>query len=322
MQILKELTRYVKQVLGVDAEPAGWEKEAALPFFLREAYGFFVLRLMGREVLLMVDRRKKETPPASIRKQLEQVQKWWPDEMIYVREQVTAYNRNRLVQNQIPFVVPGNQLYLPFLAMDLRERFLAGRTEVKKLSGVAQAVALQAVYKQRTLFDEGMTLVKWAEELGYTKMSMSRAFRELRTVLEGQQPEGALRGRALWERLRPFLRNPIRKRRVCMVHETDIANPVAAGDSALAVYTMMAEPDHRTVCMTTAQWKSLQGQFAPIEMEQPEPGCLEVQIWTYDPGLFARNGTADPLSVFLSYENNADERVEMALEKMLEDVPW
>jgi hypothetical protein len=322
MQVLKELKQHVKQVLGVDAQLGGWDKDAALPFFLREAYGFSLLRLMGREVLLMVDRQKSETPPASIRKHMEQVQKWWPDEVVYVREQVAAYNRNRLVQNQIPFVVPGNQLYLPFLAMDLRERFLAGRPDVKKLSTVAQVVALQAVYKQRVLFDEGMTLVKWAEELGYTKMSMTRAFRELRSVLEDPPPDGALRGRALWELLRPFLRSPVRKRRFCVAHETDIANPVAAGDSALAAYTMMAESAHRTVCMTAARWKVFEEQFAPIELEQPEPGCLEVQVWTYDPGLFARNGAADPLSVFLSYENNTDERVEMALEKMLEDVSW
>jgi hypothetical protein len=322
MQVLRGFKRYVKQVLGVDAEPTSWDKDAALPFFLREAYGFFLLRLMGREVLLMVDRQKSETPPASIRKHMEQVQKWWPDEVVYVREQVTAYNRNRLVQNQIPFVVPGNQLYLPFLAMDLRERFLAGRPDVKNLSTAAQVVALQAVYKQRTLFDEGMALVKWAGELGYTKMSMTRAFRELRTVLEDQQPDGALLGRALWERLQPFLRSPVRKHRFCMVHGADIANPVAAGDSALAAYTMMAEPDHRTLCMTAAQWKVFQEQVAPIELEQPEPGCLEVQVWTYDPDLFARNGVADPLSVFLSYENNVDERVEMALKNILEDVPW
>jgi len=322
MQVLKELQRYVKQTLGVDAEPTGWDKEEGLPFFLREAYSFFLLRLMGRDFLLMVDRQKSETPPASIRKQLEQIRKLWPDEVIYVREQITAYNRNRLLQNQIPFVVPGNQLYLPMLAMDLRERFLASRPEVKKLSAVAQVVVLQAVYKHRALFDESMTLTKWAEELGYTKMSMTRAFRELRTVFEDQQPDEEFRGRELWERLRPFLRSPVRKRRFYAVHETDVTQQVLAGDSALAFYTMMAEPARWTVCMTAERWRAFQEQVVPVELERPEPGCLEVQIWIYAPDLFARNGAADPLSVFLSYEKSTDERVEMALEKMLEDVSW
>jgi hypothetical protein len=85
---------------------------------------------------------------------------------------------------------------------------------------------------------------------------------------------------------------------------------------------MMAEPDHRTVCMTTEQWKAFQEQGSPVDLERQELGCLEVQIWNYDPTLFARNGAADPLSVCLSYEKRTDERVEMALEIMLEDVSW
>lgn len=322
MQTLKEMKRYVKQTLGIDADIVGWNKEEGLPFFLREAYGFFLLRLLGREFLLMVDRQKHETPPVTIRKHMEQLPKMWPDEMIYVREQITGYNRNRLIQNQIPFVVPGNQLYLPMLAMDLRERFLAGRPEVKKLSPVAQVVVLQAVYKRRTLFDESMTLTEWADELGYTKMSMTRAFRELRAVFEDKQPGQEFRGRELWERLRPFFRSPVRKRRYYAVHEPEVTQQVLAGDSALALYTQMAEPDRWTVCMTAERWRAFQEQFVPMELERPEPGCLEVQIWIYEPDLFARNSAADPLSVFLSYENNVDERVEMALEKMLEDVPW
>jgi hypothetical protein len=237
MQVLKELQRYVKQALGVDAELTGWDKEEGLPFFLREAYSFFLLRLMGREFLLMMDRQKSEMPPASIRKHMEQLRKWWPDEVIYVREQITAYNRNRLVQNQMPFIVPGKQLYLPMLAMDLRERFPAPRTEAKKLSPAAQAAALFSIYKHCTLFDEGVTLTEWAQRLGYTKMTMTRAFRELQAILGDDETDLArLRGKALWDRLRPFLRSPLRKRRFYAVQETDRPEPVLAGDSALAVY--------------------------------------------------------------------------------------
>ena len=74
--------------------------------------------------------------------------------------------------------------------------------------------------------------------------------------------------------------------------------------------------------MDTALWRTFQEQLVPIELERAEPECLEVQIWNYSPALFARNGVADPLSVWLSYEKNTDERVEMALEKTMEDVQW
>lgn len=321
MQMVKELQRYIKQTLGVDADTSGWDEGKGLPFFLREAYDVSLLRLMGRNYLLMMDRQKDETPPATVRKHMEQLRKTWPDEIIYVREQVTGYNRNRLIQNQVPFVVPGNQLYLPMLAMDLRERFVAKRAEVKKLSPAAQVVVLHAIYAHRVLFDEGVTQTDWAKELGYTKMTMTRAFRDLRAIFAEDEPGvEALRGKALWDRLRPFLRNPIRKRRFYAIHQPD--QRTLAGDSALAFYTMMAEPDRRTICMDTALWRTFQEQLVPIELERAEPECLEVQIWNYSPALFARNGVADPLSVWLSYEKNTDERVEMALEKTMEDVQW
>jgi len=50
-------------------------------------------------------------------------------DLIYVRAQVTAYNRKRLIEQKVPFIVPGNQMYLPMLAIDLREHFRRIREE-------------------------------------------------------------------------------------------------------------------------------------------------------------------------------------------------
>lgn len=322
MQVLKELERYIDQTLGISVDTDKWDKEKALPFFLRDAYDFFLLHLMGCDYLLMVDLQKEETPPATIRKHMEQLRKAWPDEVIYVREQVTGYNRNRLVRNQVPFVVPGNQLYLPVLAIDLREHFITKRAELKKLTPAAQLLVLHSIYERRALFDENMTLTEWAQELKYTKMTMTRAFRELRTILEDEEHLEDLRGRELWDRLRPYLRNPVRRRRYYHVDKPLVKAPCLAGDSALAHYTMMAEPDHTTVCMGGKRWNKFQEKFMPVELARPEPGALEVEVWRYLPMKFARNGVADALSVYLSFEKNTDERVETALEEMLEDVQW
>ena len=322
MKVLRELERYIDQALGIGVDTGKWDKEKALPFFLRDAYDFFLLHLMGRDYLLMVDLQKEETPPATIRKHMEQLRKAWPDEVIYVREQMTGYNRNRLVRNQVPFVVPGNQLYLPVLAIDLREHFITKRAELKKLSPSAQVLVLHSIYERRALFDGNMTLTEWAQELKYTKMTMTRAFRELRTILEDEEHLEELKGRRLWDLVKPYLRNPVRRRRYYQVDKPFVKAPLLAGDSALAHCTMMAEPDHMTVCMGGPQWNRLQEKFMSVELARPEPGALEVEVWRYLPVKFARNGVADLLSVYLSFEKNTDERVAMALEKMLEDVPW
>ncbi|GEM_PF-3944963 len=44
---------------------------------------------------------------------------------------------------------------------------------------------------------------------------------------------------------------------------------------------------------------------------------MEIEIWKYDPELFAREGVVDPLSLYMSLKDTKDERVEMALEQQV-----
>ena len=43
--------------------------------------------------------------------------------MVYVTGALASYERKRLIEQKVPFMVPGNQLYLPDLGIDLREYF-------------------------------------------------------------------------------------------------------------------------------------------------------------------------------------------------------
>jgi hypothetical protein len=320
MQIVDALKIYILKVLGIEVSIAHWSKEQTLPFFLRDQYSFLVLRLLGNDYLLMVD--CQETSPAAIMKRMEQVREVWQGDVIYVRKQVSAYSRNRLVHNRIPFVVPNNQLYLPMLAIDLREYFMTKQTEIKKISPAAQVLVLRSIYKQRILFGDKRTMTQWANELGYTKMTMTRAFREIRTILEEEKSVEELSGKKFWDLVKPYLRNPIRLRKYYNTESLRGSRQVISGDNALAYYTNLAEPNGLTVCMNGSENRAFQQEFMPQELEHQEPECLCVEIWRYDPRLLAENGVADPLSLYLAYESNKDERVEMALEDLLEKIQW
>jgi hypothetical protein len=73
--------------------------------------------------------------------------------------------RNGLVRNGVPFIVPRRQMFLPFLAVDLRERG-ARRPRPRRdvLSGAAQALVLslrdspdERVLKELNRLMEGVT---------------------------------------------------------------------------------------------------------------------------------------------------------------------
>ena len=118
---LSQVKRYLHQTLGAEVSPTPWDEGTRLPFFLRKLYTFFEVQLLEASCLLMLDRNEQEQSPATVRKHMNQVQAKWDGEIVYVRARVTAYNRKRLIEHKLPFVVPGNQMYLPMLGIDLRE---------------------------------------------------------------------------------------------------------------------------------------------------------------------------------------------------------
>src|ERR1039458_8742698 len=40
-------------------------------------------------------------------------------EVVYVADAISSYDRKRLIEHKVPFVVPGNQMYLPFMAIKI-----------------------------------------------------------------------------------------------------------------------------------------------------------------------------------------------------------
>lgn len=69
--------------------------------------------------------------------------------------------------------------------------------------------------------------------------------------------------------------------------------------------------------MSTREWKVLQLNKEVTELKIHESGSMEIEMWKYDPELFAWEGVVDPLSLYLSLKNTKDERVEMALEQQV-----
>ena len=53
-----------------------------------------------------------------------------------------------------------------------------------------------------------------------------------------------------------------------------------------------------------------------------ETDAIELEIWRYDPAMFATDGIVDPFSLYLSLKDSKDERIQIALEEMMEKLAW
>jgi hypothetical protein len=321
------LKRYLQDTLGTIVELAPWEDSKKTPFFLRNLYSFLKVQVLETPCLLMLDRNETEQSPATIRKHRDQVQAAWDGDIVYVRERVTAYNRKRLIEHKLPFVVPGNQMYLPMLGIDLREHFKKLRAEIDFFSPSTQALVFHLLLRETG--ERKFTPAEMAHCLGYSAMTMSRAFDNLQSAGLGKiMTEGRKRclrfaesRKEIWESALPLLRTPVKKRFHIEPPHTDPPGP-RAGLTALAHYTMLAEPTNPVFALTSQDWKSLRQRQQVTEFPTREPGLLEIEVWSYAPNLFSANGVVDPLSLYLSLDENRDERVEAALEEMMLEVAW
>jgi hypothetical protein len=70
------------------------------------------------------------------------------------------------------------------------------------------------------------------------------------------------------------------------VKSTQAGNGSLAGQSALASYTMLAEPKVPVFAFSADEWKVRMQQDKILELTLPEPGGFEIELWKYAPGPF------------------------------------
>jgi DNA-binding MarR family transcriptional regulator len=330
--LVTNIEQYLRETLGDTPAITPWKEERHLAFFLRDRYRFFEARILGQPCLLMTHKEHQEESPATIRNHVDQVEAKWTGPVVYVRERITAYNRKRLVAQKLPFLVPGNQMYLPMVGVDFREHFRKPRPAANELRPSSQVVLIHALLRD----SEDLSPTALGAKLGYSAMAMSQALDELEAAGIGESTATG-RGRArrlrlngskqdVWKRAGPILRSPIKSRHPMPIPRSARTWPNAyrTGLSALAHYSLLAEPRDVAFALSRAEWQSFREKHGVAETSllPDEPGVTTAEVWTYAPALFARDGWVDRLSLYLSLRDSSDERVQAALEQMVREVPW
>ena len=307
--------KYVSDTLGIEMSTAPWNGTVKLPYYLIDRYEFSKAKIDNVPCLLMKPIGDLDTLPA-IKKHISRVCEAEPLPVVLDLDAMTARRRTSLIESRIPFVVQSCHIYLPFLGIALTERYTSIKTASETLMPSSQLLLFHYLYQPETELRAGET----AEIFGISAMQVTRAIKQLTALgLVQTRKEGVRtimlsneRRRDLFDKARPYLLNPVRKRLYVEYEDLPKGLPIS-GYSALSEMTILGSPSLRTYA-----FYGKSDEFTVTDALVDNNTQAEVEFWRYDPALLSKHpGVVDELSLIVSLPHDDDPRVEEAIEELL-----
>ena len=254
---------------------------------------------------------------AALQKYIARIQKTENLPVVIELLKISRYRRDTFIEAKIPFVVPEKQLYLPFIGTYLLERFDREEVKLEKFQPATQVLFFYYLYQST----KQIYMSQAVKDLGYSAMTISRATKQL--VQTGFFTEskngvqkiltGTIQGRKLFEQVRSALINPVRRKtNAKKINLNDQC--ILAGDSAIARLTMLND--------SIFSCYAVNGKYDLIELPYATNADTDaiIELWKYDPILLSKNSIVDPLSLVMSFEDEKDERLQEAIEELLDSL--
>ena len=100
------ILRYLHEVLGIEAPGVKpWARANELPYFLRDAFQFSELELLGQPIVLAIGRAEAKQSLSEVRTWLDKVKALAGQPAVYVTDALASYDRRRLIEKKIPAMV-------------------------------------------------------------------------------------------------------------------------------------------------------------------------------------------------------------------------
>jgi hypothetical protein len=309
---------YIEETLGEKVIRKPWLDINKFPLYIKGLYRIEQATIGTQECLILLPQSELSTISA-IKKHLSRLKDEWNGPMALELPRLTRQRRQTLLSEKIPFVVPGKQLFLPFMGAMLQEKFDSETVSAaEKLQPSAQMLLFCFIYGK----NQPLYLSRISEKLGFSAMTVTRATLQLTATgflsahKDGVQKvlTSELTPQELYEKTQPRLFDPVRKR--FYINSAELPNGYfVAGESALSLKSMLGEPTVAVYGTTKEEKIATQ----TTQLLDSDKQC-QVEVWRYDPTVLSGEKCADVLSLALSLRSIRDDRVEITIDEMLEEV--
>lgn len=316
---IEEMAAYFAKTLGEDVALESAKKNLleGIPMNVSSNFSFYEGRILGQHVLMAYLKDGDSVPPAQLKKQMDIIHRQTQLVVVLLTPCISSYNKVRLVAQKVNFVIPNRQMFLPSLLLDIKPDRKVGLDLKETIPPFAQCLLLYHLQIDSIV---GANSYGLSDKFGVSYATVNKSLRWLVSKnlikLEGVKTKTVqieVSNRELWDKALPMLVSPIEQ-----LYYTDalLEGQMISGMNALASYTMLNEESRQCCAVTKKDFKALR---IPADKKF---GQNEIQVWKYNPQMLSSTRVVDKLSLYLSLKDNDDERIQIELERLINEIPW
>ena len=150
------------------------ETKYSLPLYLQDGKRFYRVSVSGKAFVVVFFENQERFNIKTLKKQLASYQNALKEDVVYGFDKISSFQRNSMIENDIPFVSRNGQMYLPFMGV-LFEKCAMGEDVVKeRFAPGSQLLFLLFLYE-----NDSYTKLEAAKRLQVLPMAISRASKQL-----------------------------------------------------------------------------------------------------------------------------------------------
>jgi hypothetical protein len=296
----------------------------SMPLYLTDNRRFYRVKLCDIEFMLVEFLKNERFNVSALSKQMAQYEKGFSLPVAFGFHEITSFQRQALIKNDIPFVSGNNQIYLPFIGASftkIRKHMPADTNS--NFTPTTQTLFLLLLYTSDGLH---FSKIQAARALNTTSTSIARAVKQLGPL---QLVKCKKNGREIllsrpcpktdyFKKARENLINPV-QHIYYYFNDDGMEKKYTAGEMALSERSSLGYPEFTEY----AVYRDLPAAGSIQEEKIPYTGrsIIRLQKWSYDMSLFAQNGKLDPVSLICSFSGNKDERINKCLKEIEKEIP-
>lgn len=307
-------------MLNVSCSQADFSLEnKVLPLYL-ELYELLLAKISDINVLFIAP--KKTFPDVNaIKKHIEKIQDMTGYFVALYLEDISEARKRNLIENHIPFVVNNSQIYLPFMAVCLQDK-LKDKKEVAERFTPATQLLFLYFFNQNS---KELPAAGFGAKFNFSEMTTTRALRQLESTGLFDIKKSSIKNsnilackildkKELFGKIEQYLINPVKKYFYIDKKEVKNEQLFPSGDTYLSKFSMI-ENDKIDVwgfCGKQSDFKTASKELLDATKQS------KIEMWKYDPKLTGSTSENEPISVYLSFKDCTDERINKEKKELID----